>query len=423
MTHDPDLERSEPLFEEDLSPGLSVGEPHTPPTQPPLQHSPAAADDSRFPPRQFPGPGWLESVGWAALMLILQLVVSVGFTVVAMLLIMVTGAGPGGAEGPAADAAAVVEETATDGKAPQSEVPPLPSDPADQTQQLLKRFQPQLQRLFPGMLALIGLVNCVYAATACRFRLGQREFRQLGWQSPSAQHLLLLLLGFVPLSMVCSSLQGVAIRWFPDSGRELSELFGGLRHLPLPWLMLILAVAPAIGEELLFRGLIGRGLLARHGWWWGMGITSVMFACVHLSPAQVIGVLPLGLAIHLIYGATRSFWAPMLAHFLNNALASVMLKFSDPAAGVSAEATGEMFDLRLVGTSAIALVFLGAWLWTTRVRFVNPDGLEWNPAEANCGVPNRESEFQLVSQRPFVWQVAGALTSLAGLLWLCVQPS
>jgi hypothetical protein len=233
--------------------------------------------------------------------------------------------------------------------------------------------------------------------------------------------LLLLLLMFIPLSIVCSSLQGWAIEFFPESGRDLAEMFGSIRHLPLPVLMLVLAVAPAVGEELVFRGVIGRGLLARHGWFWGIVVTSVMFAGIHLSPAQVIGVLPLGIVIHLVYAATRSFWAPMLAHFLNNALASVMLKLSDPTAAESAEATGETFDLRLIGLSALALVFLISWLWTTRVRFVNAGGVAWNPVEADCGVPPHNSEFQREITPPQGWQVGGALGALAALLWLGLQ--
>jgi membrane protease YdiL (CAAX protease family) len=347
-------------------------------------------------------------------MLLLQVVISVGFTAVAMVLTMAGGTGPLKTIPPAVEAAAAENE------APQ---PPPVVAPADPAEQLFQRSRPQLQRILPWLLAVVGLVNCTYALAASRFRLGLAEFRQLGWQLPSAQHLLLVLLMFVPLSMVCSTLQGWAIQWFPDSGRELAELFGALRHWPLPAVILILAVAPAIGEELLFRGLIGRGLLARHGWFWGMSITSLMFACVHLSPAQVIGVLPLGLVIHLIYATTRSFWAPMLAHFLNNALASVMLKLSDPTAAESAEASGETFDLRLVGLSAIALVFLGCWLWTTRVRFVNPSGVEWNPTEADCGVPASDGDFQREVRRPQVWQVAGSLAAVAALVWLGLQPS
>lgn len=409
MPYDPDIERGEPLFEDEPSlvantaePAARFGQPTPPPTPPP------AVEEER-PRRRFAGPGGLESVGWAALMLVLQLIVSVGFTAVALLMSLAAGASP-----PAVPPPPVAADVAAEAEAP----PAAPAGPTNPAEQMLQRIKPQMTRLIPWMFAAVGLVNCLYALALGRLRLGTCEFRQLGWQSPTLQHLGLLLLMFIPLSIVCSSLQGWAIQWFPESGRELAEMFGGLRHLPLPLLILVLAVAPAIGEELVFRGVIGRGLLARRGWFWGIAVTSVMFAGIHLSPAQVIGVLPLGVVIHFVYAATRSFWAPMLAHFLNNALASVMLKLSDPTAAESAEATGETFDLRLIGLSVLALGFLISWLWTTRVRFENPDGVEWNPAEADCGVPPPESDFERTNAPPRVWQVAGALIATAALLWL-----
>jgi len=39
-----------------------------------------------------------------------------------------------------------------------------------------------------------------------------------------------------------------------------------------------------------------------------MLITSVLFGIMHVNPAQAIGVMPLGLAMHFVYLTTRSFW-------------------------------------------------------------------------------------------------------------------
>lgn len=409
MPTDPDIERAEPLFEEDQSPGANSADQADPFGQPTPMSHPAPSSEGKLTRRRFAGPGWLESVGWASLMLLLQLFVSLGFTAVALLMSFSATPSPPAPTPPAFETEAAAEAELA---------PAAPTEPAEQ---LLQRIQPQMKILMPWMFAAVGLMNCIYALTLGRLRLGTMEFRQLGWQCPSLQHLILLFLMFIPLSIVCSSLQGWAIQLFPKSGHDLAEMFGSLRHLPLPLLMVVLALAPAVGEELVFRGVIGRGLLARHGWFWGIAVTSVMFATIHLSPAQVIGVLPLGVVIHFVYAATRSFWAPMLAHFLNNALASVMLKLSDPTAAESAESTGETFDLRLIGLSAVALVFLVSWLWTTRVRFVDPDGIAWNPSEADCGIPPQGSDFHREITPPRVWEIGGALAALVSLLFLGLQ--
>jgi uncharacterized protein len=86
--------------------------------------------------------------------------------------------------------------------------------------------------------------------------------------------------------------------------------------------MFMIAVIPAIGEELLFRGVFQR----LFGEWFrnihiGIFVSALLFAAVHL---QFYGFLPrmmLGVMFGYIYVWTRSIWAPMLAHFLNNGAA------------------------------------------------------------------------------------------------------
>lgn len=144
----------------------------------------------------------------------------------------------------------------------------------------------------------------------------------------------------------------------------------------LPMMLLIIAVAPAIGEELVFRGMIGRGLVARWGFVGGVAISSLMFAAVHFHPLHAAAVLPIGIALHCIYLATRSFWAPMLLHFLNNAWATVAARM---ATGESTPVVEEAAGPVLIWASLTALVVLGAVLYRTRTRYILPDGNEWTP--------------------------------------------
>lgn len=77
---------------------------------------------------------------------------------------------------------------------------------------------------------------------------------------------------------------------------------------------------PAVGEEVMFRGFLGRGLLARYGLAGGT-LLSAMFSLMHADPVQALAVLVLGITLQGVYIATRSLFAPMLLHGLNNALA------------------------------------------------------------------------------------------------------
>lgn len=97
------------------------------------------------------------------------------------------------------------------------------------------------------------------------------------------------------------------------------ETFSGM------WLnLLIIAVLPAIGEELIFRGVFQKTLrdLFRSGHL-SVWITSVLFSAIHF---QFYGFLPrliLGLVFGYIFLWSRNIWLPVIAHFINNAVPTV----------------------------------------------------------------------------------------------------
>ncbi|MFH1320635.1 MAG: CPBP family intramembrane glutamic endopeptidase [Bacteroidota bacterium] len=86
--------------------------------------------------------------------------------------------------------------------------------------------------------------------------------------------------------------------------------------------MLIIALLPAVGEELLFRGVIQR-LFAE----WtknvhlGVIIAAVLFSTLHM---QFYGFLPrmmLGILFGYLLVWSKSLWLPILCHFINNGAA------------------------------------------------------------------------------------------------------
>jgi membrane protease YdiL (CAAX protease family) len=81
----------------------------------------------------------------------------------------------------------------------------------------------------------------------------------------------------------------------------------------------MIAVLPALGEELMFRGVIQR--IFSH--WtknhhWGIWITAFLFSAMHM---QFYGFLPrmaLGAMFGYLLVWTGTMWVPILAHFVNN---------------------------------------------------------------------------------------------------------
>ncbi|GIT28142.1 MAG: hypothetical protein Ct9H300mP1_01880 [Planctomycetaceae bacterium] len=142
----------------------------------------------------------------------------------------------------------------------------------------------------------------------------------------------------VPVSVACGQLFVAANRlWrglletlpgLPDvpAIQEVNVLATMAEGLSLPGMVFVLAVLPAVGEELVFRGVIGRGLVARGGIVHGIFLTSLLFAMAHINPAHAMSVFPLGVLLHVVHLATRSILAPILLHFLINGWAAVLTK-------------------------------------------------------------------------------------------------
>ena len=141
------------------------------------------------------------------------------------------------------------------------------------------------------------------------------------------------------------------------------------------WLGPFLAVVIApVTEELVFRGLILRGLLGRWRPAAAILFSSGLFALVHFNPVQAPVALLLGLLTGWLYVRTRSLGLCILAHALNNA-ASYLTWFPFEVTGFNAvtEAEGPVFHPWWFNTLGLALVALGIW----GVRRLTPPGASW----------------------------------------------
>lgn len=108
--------------------------------------------------------------------------------------------------------------------------------------------------------------------------------------------------------------------------RQLTEYltqFGSFQDFLIAFL--IIAILPAVGEELLFRGLIqtqlGRALRSPHAAIW---FTAFLFGAIHF---QFYGLLPrvfLGAIFGYLYYWSGSLLLPMLGHFINNGFSLIM---------------------------------------------------------------------------------------------------
>jgi len=97
---------------------------------------------------------------------------------------------------------------------------------------------------------------------------------------------------------------------------------------PLLVNIFVVAVVPAVGEEVLFRGVL-QNIFIRwtKNTFLGVLITSLAFALLHFQFLSVLPRFVLGMVLGYIFVWTRSLWMPIIAHFVNNAFAVVYYYF------------------------------------------------------------------------------------------------
>ncbi|AQG82373.1 abortive phage infection protein [Spirosoma montaniterrae] len=119
-------------------------------------------------------------------------------------------------------------------------------------------------------------------------------------------------------------------QWIRDKEKDLEGLTKYLTtfNTPLQLLvaLLVIGVIPAIGEEVLFRGILQRNLT-----YWtknvhvGIWVAAILFSAIHV---QFLGFFPrmlLGALFGYLYVWSGNLWVAILAHFVNNGFTVFMV--------------------------------------------------------------------------------------------------
>jgi len=92
--------------------------------------------------------------------------------------------------------------------------------------------------------------------------------------------------------------------------------------------LLVMALLPAICEEMCFRGALQRILInLTRSPWGGIVLTGLIFSAIHM---QFLGFLPrafLGMILGAIYWYSGSLWVSILAHFFYNGIQVIAVSF------------------------------------------------------------------------------------------------
>ena len=168
-------------------------------------------------------------------------------------------------------------------------------------------------------------------ALAMQQRLDLRKCFHLSW--PRWQHVLAAVLIGVSGLVIARELSIFQRQYlFGDAQAmsRMSEAIGQQFTGVSPWVLLLaLALTPGICEEFFFRGMMLASCKRQIKPATAIIIVAVLFATMHLNPANFTFYLVLGLLLGTLTLASRSVIVAMLAHCLNNSIA-VLLDFLQP---------------------------------------------------------------------------------------------
>lgn len=114
-----------------------------------------------------------------------------------------------------------------------------------------------------------------------------------------------------------------------EASRQMQQFLKARNVFDVIINVFIIALLPAVCEEVCFRGALQRIMIhLTKNAWTGIIFTSILFSALHL---QFQGFLPrmfLGMILGAIYWYSGSLWPSIIAHFVNNAIQVVVVSYA-----------------------------------------------------------------------------------------------
>lgn len=175
--------------------------------------------------------------------------------------------------------------------------------------------------LIPVAVLVVGVARITADASSGTAGAGAA----LGLDRPRARDLpravLWLVLGYA--AQVAVGIVAVAVGL--QAGRNVADFSGAPAWALVVVCVVVVGVAPVV-EEILFRGLVLRGLMGRLSFWPSALLCSGLFGLLHAptalagAPALVLQTAALGLVLCLLARRTGRLAPGMLVHALHNAV-------------------------------------------------------------------------------------------------------
>ena len=93
--------------------------------------------------------------------------------------------------------------------------------------------------------------------------------------------------------------------------------------------IILIAVIPAIVEEILFRGIIQKGLINKYNTNTGIILASFLFAIIHINPHVLLTIFLFAILLGFVYHIYKNILYNILIHFTLNFLAVLLIRYDN----------------------------------------------------------------------------------------------
>jgi hypothetical protein len=158
--------------------------------------------------------------------------------------------------------------------------------------------------------------------------------------------------------------------------KTYSNLLSASNNFELAFVVLIVAVIPALAEEALFRGFIQRSFEIKLKPVIAILLTAAFFSLYHVNPFGFIPLFILGAYFGFAAYISRSLVIPVMLHFFNNFAAVFLYHFMDDDGLLKSNSTANPNDLSsfvmtfiILSVLFIGLIFLIIKYYSSKKTF------------------------------------------------------
>ena len=148
-------------------------------------------------------------------------------------------------------------------------------------------------------------------------------------QKPEKKTIVGSILLYIGTYLVMFMLSIVLSKLLPSHLEGLEMAFEEMMKQPFVLLVLVIAVMPAIGEELLFRGLVFGSMRQKYKVAWAIFLSALFFGAYHTNLVKLIPTGLLGACFAYIVYKSGSIFISMFLHFTNNFLSVIAMKYPE----------------------------------------------------------------------------------------------